>query len=186
MKEEQITQRGVQYILPKLEAQGMVFKSNNEYSLTNVGQAAKIFAEPYGKTLFDRLVEIPLRGTKEERILECMKRFGLYIAYIFIRNSSPTVVNSFYAAIEDNDFEWINESIDVKSMFEWFTNKVYPKTQKYSSRSENFWTLLKTLEKEFPEYLPTLLKSHDDYYKNNFPDYYRKVILKKIKKEGPK
>lgn len=181
LKEKQISQRGVQYILPELEAEGIVFKNNDEYSLSKEGQAVKIFAEPYGKTLFARLVEIPLKGTKEEKILECIKRFGLYIAYIFLRNSSPTVVNSFYEAIEENDTEWVNDSIDIKSMFEWFTNEVYSKTEK--DRYQNFFTLMKTLERQFPEYLPTLLKSQQDYYKNVFPDYYRKVILKKIKKE---
>lgn len=181
--ERQITKRGVQLILPKLVAEGIVFKTNDEYSLTGLGQAIKIFAEPYGKTLFTQLVEIPLKGTKEEKIIECIKRFGLYITYIFVRNSSPTVVNSFYGVIEENDSDWINESIDVKSMFEWFTNEIYPKTQKYSSRSKNFFTLLRRIEREYPEYLPTLLKSHEDYYKDTFPDYYSKVILKKREKE---
>lgn len=181
LEDEQITQRGVQLILPRLEAKGLVFKVNYEYSLTNVGQAARIFAESYGKTLFDQLRAIPLDGTDDEKILECVKRLGLYIAYVFIRNSSPSVVSSFYDAIEENDKEWITEVIDLNSMFEWFTNKIYSKKQKYSSRTQKHFKLMSALRTQFPKYIPTLLKSESEYYKKAFPEYYKAVILKKIR-----
>ena len=183
MEQTRISKRGVQFILPKLEAEGLVSKNGyNEYSLTKEGQSAKIFANSYGKTLFDKLAEIPFKGTEDQKILECVKRFGLYIVYIFIRNSSPTVASSFYEGVGENDLEWINEAVDLKTMFECFSREVYSKTQKYSSRSKNFWVLMKRLESEFPEYFPTLLKSEGDYFKSAFPDYYKRIIMKKVKK----
>ncbi len=154
----------------------------NEYSLTKVGHAAKIFAQSYGKTLFDKLTEIPFKGTQEQKILECVNRFGLYIAYIFIRNSSPTVVNSLYTAIEEDDVEYIHEATNLKLMFEWFTREFYSKKQEYSSRSQNYFALMYALEKEFPEYIQNLITSETDYQKKVFPDYYKRFLLKKIKK----
>ena len=106
----------------------------------------------------------------------------MYIVYIFIQNSSPTVANPLYSAIDENDVEWINEAINLKLMFEWFSRNFYVKKQKHSSRYQNFYKLMYSLERQFSEYLPVLLKSEQDYYKECFPDYYRKVLLKKIRK----
>jgi hypothetical protein len=185
LKRMQITHRGVQFILPKLKAEGLVSNNKyNEYTLTNAGQAVKIFAEPYGKSLFEALVKIPLKGTNEEKLLECVKRFGLYIAYIFLRNSSPTVVNSLYTAIEEDDVGYIHEATNLALMFEWFTDNFYSKHQKYSSRRENYFALMYALEKEFPEYIKNLITSETDYQKKVFPDYYKRIVLKKI--ENPK
>jgi hypothetical protein len=183
LKDRQIDRKTVQKWLSRLEKDGMVSKTNYYvYSLTNSGRAIKIFAESYGKSLFDQLVKIPLKGTKDEKLLACINRLGLYIVYIFIRNSAPTVGSALHAAIEENDVEWMNEAINLKLMFEWFTRKFYTKKQKNSSRYQNFYTLMYTLERQFSEYLPILLKSEQDYYKKLFPDYYREVILKKIRK----
>jgi hypothetical protein len=173
----------IKYSITKIdETEGLVSKNGyNEYSLTKEGQSAKIFGHSYGKTLFDKLTEIPFKGNEDQKILECVKRFG-YIVYIFIRNSSPSVASSFYEAIGENDVEWIKEAVDLKTMFECFTKEVYSKTQKYSSRSKNFWVLMKRLETEFPQHFPTLLKSEGDYFKSAFPEYYKRIILKRIKK----
>ena len=183
LKDRQMDRKTVQKWLTRLEKDGMVSKTEYfVYTLTKAGQSIKIFAEPYGNTLFDELAKIPLKGSKDEKLLECIKRLGLYIVYIFIQNSSPTVANPLYSAIEENDVDWINEAINLKLMFEWFSRNFYIKKQKPSSRYQNFYKLMYSLERQFSEYLPVLLKSEQDYYKECFPEYYRKVLLKKIRK----
>lgn len=178
LKEKQLNRKSVQNWLSRLEKDGKVSMTKYYvYSLTKSGQAIRIFAEAYGKTLFDKLFKIPLKGTTDEKLLTYINRLGLYIVYIFIRNSSPTVVNSLYAAIEENDVDWINQAIDLKSMFVWFTDNFYSKHQKYSTRREKHFKLMQTLENEFREGIRNLITSETVYQKQVFPDYYRKVIL---------
>jgi len=144
-----ISKRGVQMILPKLEKEDLVSKNEyNEYSLTEAGGKQRIFGELYGEIIFEGLMGIPLNGTREEKMLECIKRFGLYVTHIFIQNLVR--VRKWDKLMAENDIEWLNEAIDPSLMFEWFVNEFYP--EKHTTKAGKFIELARLFEKEFREY----------------------------------
>lgn len=180
LRDKQLSTRTVQNWLKRLEVKGLVSKTrHNVYSLTPEGRNEKIFGEYYGMVIYDRLMVMPFKGSDEEKLLEYVKRLGIYITYIFIRNSARSGVQSPHTTIRKDDDEWLNDSISPVLLLEWFNNVFYSK-----SKSQNYDKLIKSLNTHFSEYIMNLEESERIYYEKVFPFLHRKRIegLKRRKK----
>jgi hypothetical protein len=169
-----ISKRGVQLILPKLEAEGLVSKNGyNEYGLTEAGGREPIFGELYGEMLFERLMAIPLKGTQEEKMLECIKRFGVYVTHIFMQNLVwGSTVDKL---MSKNELQWTNEAINPGRMFQWFVNEFHSKKGDFSPKARTFNQLAASFEKEFHELYWNLIKSGIEFHKRVKPDLIKKI-----------
>lgn len=169
-----ISIKGLRYVLSKLEAKGLVSKNGyNEYSLTEAGGREPIFGELYGEMLFERLMAIPLKGTQEEKMLECIKRFGVYVTHIFMQNLVwGSTVDKL---MSKNELQWINEAIDPGRMFQWFVNEFHSKKGDYSPKARTFNQLAPSFEKEFHELYGNLIKSGIEFHMRVKPDLIKKI-----------
>jgi len=180
LRDKQLSKKTVQNWLKRLEVKGLVSKTrHNVYSLTPEGRNEKIFGEYYGMVIYDRLMVMPFKGSDEEKLLEYVKRLGIYITYIFIRNSARSGVQSPHTTLRKDDDEWLNDSISPVLLLEWFNNVFYSK-----SKSQNYDKLIKSLNTHFSEYIMNLEESERIYYEKVFPFLHRKRIegLKRRKK----
>ena len=99
----------------------------------------------------------------DEKLVEYVKRVGIYITYIFVRNSNRSGIQPQYPG-ENEDDEWINDAISPVLLLEWFNNVFYSK-----SGSNNYDKLAKVLNTRFTKYINNLETSEKMYYGKTFP-----------------
>ena len=117
-----------------------------------------------GQLLHDKLMEMPFKGTLDERLEEYVKRVGIYITYVFMRNSARSGLETRYNQIRSEDDEWVNDSINTPILLEWFNNVFYSKSKSY-----NYDKLVKSLGARFSKDINTLEDSERTYYEKVFP-----------------
>jgi hypothetical protein len=157
--------------LKRMIEKGWVKTKHDVYWLTPEGHNKKIFGEYYGMALWEKLVTIPFKGSLEERMEEYVKRVGIYITYVFMRNSARSGLESRYSPIRSEDDEWVNDSICTPILLEWFNNVFYPKSKSY-----NYDKLVKSLGAPFSEYINNLEESERTYYEKTFPFLHKQSI----------
>jgi hypothetical protein len=172
LKQRQMDRKTIQKWLRRLEEKSLVSKTrHNVYSLTPEGRNEKIFGEYYGQMMYDRLMAIPFKGSDEQKLLEYIKRLGIYITYIFIRNSARSGIQSSHTTIRKDDDEWISDSISPAILLEWFNNTFYSK-----SKSHNYNKLIKPLSAHYAKYVKNLEESEQFYYEKVFPFLHKKSV----------
>jgi hypothetical protein len=168
--------------LKRMIEKGWVKTKHDVYWLTPEGRNKKIFGQYYGMALWDKLMTMPLKGSFEERLEEYVKRVGIYITYVFMRNSARSGLESRYSPIRSDDDEWVNDSISTPILLEWFNNVFYPKSK---SKSSNYDKLVKSLSARFSEYINTLEDSERTYYEKVFPFLHKNSMsMLKMREEG--
>lgn len=164
--------------LKRMVDKGWVRVKHDVYSLTPEGRNEKIFGEYYGRILFDKLMEIPFKGTVEEKLDEYVRRVGIYITYIFMRNSNRAGLKSQYTDVRKDYDEWVNDSISPVRLLEWFNNVFYSK-----SGSNNYEKLTRVLNSRFSKYIKNLENSDKMYYEKIFPFLYNHSLTMLKKRE---
>lgn len=150
--------------LKRMVERGLVKTKNDVYSLTPEGHNERVFGEYYGHLLYEKLMELPFKGSLGEKLEEYVRRVGIYVTYIFMRNSNRAGVDSKYSIVRKDYDEWVNDSINPGPLLEWFNNVFYSK-----SGSNNYDKLAKSLNPRFSEYINTLKESERTYYEKVFP-----------------
>jgi hypothetical protein len=164
--------------LKRMVKKGWIKTKNHGYSLTPEGRNEKIFGEYYGSFLYDRLTEMPFKGTLGEKLEEYVKWVGIYITYVFMRNSNRAGIESQYASVRKDYDEWVNDAISPVILLEWFNNVFYSK-----SNSNNYDKLANTLNNRFKEYIKNLDSSDKMYYDKILPSLYRNSLTMLKKRE---
>ena len=159
--------------LKRMIEKGWVKTRHDVYWLTPEGRNKKIFGEYYGMALWQKLMTMPFNGSLEERLEEYVKRVGIYITYVFMRNSARSGLESRYSPIRAEDDEWVNDSISTPILLEWFNNVFYPKSK---SKSYNYDKLVKSVSAHFSEYIHALEESEKTYYEKTFPFLHKQSI----------
>lgn len=179
LTQKKMTQRSIQKWLIRLERDHLISRNRyHVYRLTVKGREEKILGEFYGKEMFDNLARIPLKGTQDQKIRECVNRFGIYVVYIF------NWVSHLPKELEQNDLEWITEAINPQRLFEWFSNEFYSKPQKDDARSKTYKELVKILNRRFSKYYENLTKTEMDHYTKHLPDFLEKYLEEHKLREG--
>lgn len=150
--------------LKRMMERGLVKMKNDVYSLTQEGHDENIFGEYYGRLLYQELMEMPFKGTLGDKLEEYVKRVGIYVTYIFMRNSNRPGIKPWYSAARNDYDEWVNDSISPVLLLEWFNNVFYSK-----SGSNNYEKLAKLLNTRFTKYIKNLETSEKKYYEKVFP-----------------
>ena len=109
-------------------------------------------------------MEMPFKGSLGEKLEEYVKRVGIYITYIFMRNSNRAGINPQFSAVRNDYDEWVNDCISPVLLLEWFNNVFYSK-----SGSNNYDKLAKDLNTHFTKYIKNLETSEKMYYDKVFP-----------------
>ena len=157
LKLHKFSKRTVQSILTDLIKAGKVaHDKQHRYYLTEAGYQQKLFGNPFGRAIFESLTEIPLRGTKEEKLLECVNRVGLYLIYIFMRGISFSWGSRTKQIIAKYDTEWINEAINGELIFNWFASQVAFDELPRTLKTRHYNDIMKCLLQYFPELLGNL------------------------------
>ncbi len=164
--------------LKRMVDKGLVKSKNKAYTLTPQGRNEEIFGEYYGRLLYDKLMEMPFKGSIGERLEEYVKRVGIYITYIFMRNSNRAGIQPHYNTVRSDYDEWVNDSISPVVLLEWFNNTFYSK-----SDSNNYDKLTKVLNSRFNDYINNLEDSEKMYYEKVFPFLYRHSLSMLKKRE---
>jgi hypothetical protein len=149
--------RTIQLKLKDLKTEGKVNHDDKyRYYLTEDGYEQKLFGEPFGKALFEGLTEIQLKGTDEEKVLECINRLGTYLIYIFMNGTAFTWGSHTQQIIAKYDTEWINEAINGELIFKWVSSQFpfdkIPRTLKGRRYNE----IMQPLYEHFPELIQKL------------------------------
>ena len=150
--------------LKRMIEKGWVKTRHDVYWLTPEGRDVKVFGFYYGRLLYQELMEMPFKGTLGEKLEEYVMRVGIYVTYIFMRNSNRAGINPQYNAVRNDYDEWVNDCISPVLLLEWFNNVFYSK-----SGSNNYDKLVKSLNARFSEYIKTLEDSERTYYEKTFP-----------------
>jgi hypothetical protein len=149
--------RTVQSKLSALKKEGKVNHDKDfKYYLTEEGYIQKLFGEPFGRALFESLTEIPLEGSNEEKLLDCVNRLGIYLIYIFIRGSSFNWGIRTQQIIAKYDTEWINEAIDGELLFKWFIDQFAFDNVPHTLKIRHYHQIMQPLHQYFPKLLQTL------------------------------
>ena len=109
-------------------------------------------------------MEMTFKGTLGEKLEEYVNRVGIYVTYIFMRNSNRAGIKPQYNAARNDYDEWVNDSISPVLLLEWFNNVFYSK-----SGSNNYDKLAKVLNTRFSKYIKNLETSEKKYYEKVFP-----------------
>ena len=75
---------------------GWVRTKHDVYWLTPEGRDVKVFGYYYGRVLWEELMAISFKGSFEEKLEEYVKRVGIYVTYIFMRNSNRAGIKPQY------------------------------------------------------------------------------------------
>jgi hypothetical protein len=163
-------------LLDRMVKRGLVTKKHHVYSLTPQGRSENLFGEHYGQLLYNKLMEMPFKGSIGEKLEEYVRRVGIYVTYIFMRNSNRSGINPQYSAVRNDYDEWVNDCISPVLLLEWFNNVFYSK-----SGSNNYVTLAKALNTQFTKYIKNLETSEKMYYEKVFP-FLHQHSMKMLKK----
>jgi predicted transcriptional regulator len=167
--------------LKRMVTRGLVKTKKDVYSLTPQGRNEEIFGEYYGKLLYDNLMEMPFKGSLREKLDEYVRRVGIYVTYIFIRNSNRAGIKPQYSAVRNEYDEWVNDSISPVRLLEWFNNGFYSK-----SGNNNYGKLTKVLDSRFSKYIKNLETSEKMYYEKIFPFLHQHSMTMLRKREENK
>ena len=96
--------------------------------------------------MYQKLMELPFKGSLGEKLEEYVRRVGIYVTYIFMRNSNRAGVDSKYSIVRKDYDEWVNDSINPVLLLEWFNNVFYSK-----SSSNNYYKLARLLNTSISE-----------------------------------
>ena len=163
-----ISRKTTDKLLERMVKRGLVTKKHHVYALTPQGRDENIFGEYYGRLLHQNLMEMPFKGSMGEKLDEYVRRVGIYVTYIFMRNSNRAGINPQYSAVRNDYDEWVNDCISPVLLLEWFNNVFYSK-----SGSNNYAKLAKVLNTHFTKYIKNLETSEKMYYEKVFPYLYQ-------------
>jgi hypothetical protein len=150
--------------LKRMVKKGWVKVEYDVYTLTPEGRDENIFGFYYGRLLYQELMEIPFKGSLGEKLEEYAMRVGIYVTYIFMRNSNRAGIKPQYSAIRNDYDEWVNDSISPVLLLEWFNNVFYSK-----SGSNDYDKLTKVVNPRFKKYIKNLETSEKKYYEKTLP-----------------
>ncbi len=149
--------RTVQSKLSALKTEGKVNHDKEYvYYLTEEGYNQKLFGEPFGRALFESLTEIPLEGSNEERMIECVNRLGIYLIYIFMTGSSLNWGSRTQRIIAEYDTEWINEAVNGELLFKWFIDQFSFDKVPRTLKTRHYHEMMRPLHQHFPKLLQNL------------------------------
>ena len=57
-------------------------------------------------------MELPFKGSLGEKLEEYVRRVGIYVTYIFMRNSNRAGIDPKYSIVRKDYDEWVNDSIN--------------------------------------------------------------------------
>jgi hypothetical protein len=159
-----ISRKTTDKLLERMVKRGLVTKKHHVYTLTPQGRDENIFGEYYGRLLHQKLMEMPFKGSMGEKLEEYIRRVGIYVTYIFMRNSNRSGIKPEYSVVREDYDEWVNDAISPFLLLEWFNNVFYSK-----SGSNNYDKLARVLNTRFTMYINNLETSEKMYYGKTFP-----------------